>query len=79
MNNLELILDLKDRLRDALHKLDCQRAKVQDAHAAFHHLSVGEPIRFQHTSDDEFDIAAQMRLLGKARDEARENVRKLGG
>jgi hypothetical protein len=48
------------------------RRRVEAAHQAFHELvGPAEPPRFQHSSEEEFDPAAQLRRLAAARDEAR--------
>jgi hypothetical protein len=49
--------------------------RIEAAHKTFHEL-VGpdEPARFQHSSEEDFDPAAQLRRIAAARDEARKRA-----
>lgn len=71
--------ELRDReFAEMKHKFEFQRQLVQDAHEAFHEL-VGpeESPRFQHSSEEEFNPAAQMRRIAAARDESRAKIMEL--
>lgn len=64
--------DAERLLATANHKLDSHRQRIEEAHKTFHELvGPNEPVRFQHSPEEDFDPAAQMRRLAAARDEAR--------
>ncbi len=46
------------------HQFECQRKLVQEAHLAFHEVCPKET----HLPDDEYNIAAQIRIVAKQRD-----------